>query len=75
LTQNQPTMSLWYNLNFRKLLLSGLLLEVMRQFETLAIAVFVFQKTGNAFYVAMMLFIQNGQLQYREFRMAQAIAQ
>ena len=30
----------------------------MRQFETLAIAVFVFQKTGNAFYVAMMLFIQ-----------------
>ena len=51
-------MSLWYNLNFRKLLLSGLLLEVMRQFETLAIAVFVFQKTGNAFYVAMMLFIQ-----------------
>jgi hypothetical protein len=47
----------------------------MRQFETLAIAVFVFQKTGNAFYVAMMLFIQNGQLQYREFRMAQAIAQ
>ena len=51
-------MSLWSNLNFRKLLLSGLLLEVMRQFETLAIAVFVFQKTGNAFYVAMMLFIQ-----------------
>jgi MFS family permease len=50
--------SLWSNLNFRKLLLSGLLLEVMRQFETLAIAVFVFQKTGNAFYVAMMLFIQ-----------------
>ncbi|MBC8453302.1 MAG: MFS transporter, partial [Chloroflexi bacterium] len=35
-----------------------MLLEVMRQFETLAIAVFVFQKTGNAFYVAMMLFIQ-----------------
>jgi len=58
LTQNQPTVSLWSNLNFRKLLLSGLLLEVMRQFETLAIAVFVFQKTGNAFYVAMMLFIQ-----------------
>ncbi|MDA0596705.1 MAG: MFS transporter [Chloroflexi bacterium] len=58
MTQNQPTVSLWSNLNFRKLLLSGLLLEVMRQFETLAIAVFVFQKTGNAFYVAMMLFIQ-----------------
>jgi len=57
-TSNQSDQSLWSNLNFRKLLLSGMLLEVMRQFETLAIAVFVFQKTGNAFYVAMMLFVQ-----------------
>jgi MFS family permease len=34
----------------------------MRQFETLAIAVFVFERTGNAFFVAMMLFIQRAPL-------------
>jgi len=34
----------------------------MRQLETLAIAVFVFERTGNAFFVAMMLFIQRAPL-------------
>jgi len=34
----------------------------MRQLETLAIALFVFQETGNAFYVAMMFFIQRAPL-------------
>jgi MFS family permease len=60
--RNKSERSLWFNQNFRKLLLSGLLLENMRQLETLAIAVFVFQQTGSAFYVAMMLFIQRAPL-------------
>lgn len=60
--RNQSGNTLWSNINFRKLLLSGWLLETMRQFETLAIAVFVFERTGNAFFVAMMLFIQRAPL-------------
>jgi MFS family permease len=60
--RNQSGNTLWSNLNFRKFLLSGWLLETMRQFETLAIAVFVFERTGNAFFVAMMLFIQRAPL-------------
>jgi len=56
--RNQSGNTLWSNLNFRKFLLSGWILETMRQLETLAIAVFVFERTGNAFFVAMMLFIQ-----------------
>ena len=60
--RNQSGNTLWSNLNFRKLLLSGWLLETMRQLETLAIAVFVFERTGNAFFVAMMLFIQRAPL-------------
>jgi len=43
-------------------LLSGMILGGMRQLETLAIAIFVFQETGNAFYVAMMFFIQRAPL-------------
>ena len=60
--RNQSGNTLWSNLNFRKFLLSGWLLETMRQLETLAIAVFVFERTGNAFFVAMMLFIQRAPL-------------
>lgn len=56
--RNQSGNTLWSNLNFRKFLLSGWLLETTRQFETLAIAVFIFERTGSAFFVAMMLFIQ-----------------
>jgi len=59
---NREDQSLWSNLNFRKLLLSGMILGGMRQLETLAIAIFVFQETGNAFYVAMMFFIQRAPL-------------
>jgi len=60
--RNQSGNTLWSNLNFRKFLLSGWLLETMRQLETLAIAVFVFERTGNAFFVAMMLLIQRAPL-------------
>ena len=60
--RNQSGNKLWSNLNFRKFLLSGWLLETMRQLETLAIAVFVFERTGNAFFVAIMLFIQRAPL-------------
>ena len=42
--------------------MAGWLLETMRQFETLAISVFVFERTGNAFFVAIMLFIQRAPL-------------
>ena len=59
---NQEDRSLWRNQNFRKLLLSGMVLGGMRQLETLAIAIFVFQQTGNAFYVAMMFFVQRAPL-------------
>jgi MFS family permease len=60
--RNPKSGTLWLNPNFRKLLLTGLVMETMRQFETLAVAVFVFQKTGSPFYVAMMLFIQRAPL-------------
>lgn len=54
--------TLWSNPGFRKLLLTGLVMETMRQLETLAVAVFVFQQTGSPFFVAMMLFIQRAPL-------------
>jgi MFS family permease len=60
--RNPKSGTLWSYPDFRKLLLTGLVMETMRQLETLAVAVFVFQRTGSPFYVAMMLFIQRAPL-------------
>jgi MFS family permease len=60
--RNPKSGTLWSHPDFRKLLLTGLVMETLRQLETLAVAVFVFQQTGSPFYVAMMLFIQRAPL-------------
>jgi MFS family permease len=60
--RNPKSGTLWSHPDFLKLLLTGLVMETLRQLETLAVAVFVFQQTGSPFYVAMMLFIQRAPL-------------